>query len=66
MERGLLARIAELCGAPEDGLKLSALWTVKNFVDKASKDEKLLAMSHVGWGRLLLYESTMPSRPIAL
>jgi len=55
MERGLLLRIAELCRFQEDGLRLSALWTVKNLVNKATKEDKMLVMNHVGWDQLLLF-----------
>lgn len=55
MERSLLLRIAELSRVEEDGLKQSALWTVKNLVNKASKEEKMLIMNQVGWDQLLMY-----------
>ncbi|KLO18589.1 ARM repeat-containing protein [Schizopora paradoxa] len=55
MERSFLLRIAELSQAHEDGLKQSALWTVKNLVNKATKEEKILIMSHIGWDQLLVF-----------
>ena len=54
MERDLLLRIAELSRAPEDGLKQSALWAVKNLINKAGKEDKMRIMDHIGWDHLLL------------
>ncbi|KAL5490344.1 hypothetical protein ACEPAI_5177 [Sanghuangporus weigelae] len=52
VERGAVSRIAELTRAPEDKLKISALWAVKNLLDKASSEDKLSIMKQVGWDHL--------------
>ncbi|KAL5533100.1 hypothetical protein ACEPAF_4876 [Sanghuangporus sanghuang] len=52
VERGAVSRIAELTRASEDKLKVSALWAVKNLLDKASSKDKLSIMKQVGWDHL--------------
>ncbi|EJD05875.1 ARM repeat-containing protein [Fomitiporia mediterranea MF3/22] len=49
MNRGIIERISCLVRAPEDQLKISALWAVKNLVNKASTEDKVSIMKQVGW-----------------
>lgn len=55
MEHGMTARIAELSRSPEDKLRVSALWAVKNLLNKATTEEKQIVMRDVGWEYLKQY-----------
>lgn len=52
MERGMVARVAELSRAQEDGLRVNALWVVKNLLTNASTKEKEDIMRQIEWDYL--------------
>lgn len=52
MERGMVGRISELARAHEDVLRVSALWAVKNLLNKATSEDKESVMKQMGWDYL--------------
>ncbi|KAH8117384.1 armadillo-type protein [Phellopilus nigrolimitatus] len=52
LERGMVTRISELSRSQEDALRVSALWAIKNLLNKATTEEKQIIMSQLGWEHL--------------
>ena len=49
----MVSRIAELSRYPEETLRISALWAVKNLMNKATTDEKESVMTRLEWNHFL-------------
>ncbi|KAJ7231249.1 armadillo-type protein [Mycena rebaudengoi] len=52
LDMGLMPRLVQLLGCGDAGLRLSALWAVKNVLRKTSGETKRDVMNHLGWARM--------------
>lgn len=57
LEQGVVARLVELIHSGEPGLRLNALWALKNLLYKSSSQIKRSVMHQVGWPELETYVS---------
>ncbi|KAG5733545.1 hypothetical protein E4T56_gene17152, partial [Termitomyces sp. T112] len=53
LDDGLVERLVEILGYDEPGLRVSALWAIKNLLYRSSLELKRRVMREVGWGRIL-------------
>ncbi|OBZ65761.1 Acetolactate synthase, mitochondrial [Grifola frondosa] len=52
LEKGVLERLVQLIGSGDSGLKLNALWAIKNLLYKSNVEVKRKVMNAIGWHEL--------------
>ncbi|OJA13588.1 hypothetical protein AZE42_02727 [Rhizopogon vesiculosus] len=53
LDEGLLPRLMQLLSSDDLGMRVSALWTIRNTLYSSKPSEKQTVMTHLGWPQLI-------------